>query len=559
MTKIMMMTSRNNEERKNKMIPKELYPTPANVAHKMLSLVDFRRVNTILEPSAGNGDLAREAMRKYDTENWRSHRDSEKNPFPAEIIDLVEIDDKCAAFLRAQGGNVIADDFLRLKTFKRYDLIVMNPPFSEGAKHLLKAVKMQKYGGQIVCLLNAETINNPYTLERKMLLDEIEKYGATVTDFGNCFATAERPTEIKIYCVYFDIPKGFQSDILDGLERAEKYEAGQEQDCTEVSTEVDEYINAILGQYQRECEAGLKLINECRAVGKIAMTSFDEKDICTEPILKLQVKGKDQGGDSENRFLEAVRYKYWSTFFNRPEISRRMTGDMQNEFLSQLDKLKYIEFNLKNIAEIRLKLSQSTVESIEKAIMDLFHEFARDHSWYSECAKNIHHYYNGWATNKCGVINKKVIIPLNGFSSWSGGPDIASYNVTRKLADVEKVFSYLDTGMTEAWESVANALQKAQESWQTQKIELKYFTVTFYKKGTTHIVFKDMEILKRFNIFAGQREGGLPPSYGKKTYGEMSDRERAVIDEFEGEESYAAVMAEPNKYLIAENNLLMLT
>lgn len=126
------------------MIPKELYPTPANVAHTMLSLVDFKRVNTILEPSAGNGDLAREAMRKYDTENWRSHRDSEKNPFPAEIIDLVEIDDKCAAFLRAQGGNVIADDFLRLKTFKRYDLIAMNPPFSEGVKHLLKAVEMQK-------------------------------------------------------------------------------------------------------------------------------------------------------------------------------------------------------------------------------------------------------------------------------------------------------------------------------------------------------------------------------------------------------------------------------
>lgn len=542
------------------MIPKELYPTPAAVAQKMLGLVDFKRIGTILEPSAGNGDLARAAMRKYDSEHWRDCPDIEKSPLPAEVIDLVEIDEKCAAFLKHQGGNVIEDDFLRLKTFKRYDLIVMNPPFSEGAKHLLKAIEMQKYGGQIVCLLNAETINNPYTLERKVLLDQIEKYGATVTDFGNCFSTAERPTEIKVYCVYFDIPKGFQSDILDGLERAKEREAEQEKECTEVSTEVDEYINAILGQYQRECEAGLKLINECRAIGKIAMTSFDKKDICTEPILKLQVKGKDRGASLENRYLEVVRYKYWSTFFNRPEISSRMTGDMQNEFLSQLERLKYIEFNLKNIQDIKLRLSKSTVESVEKAIMDLFHEFTRDHSWFPECAKNIHHYYNGWATNKCGVTNKKVIIPLQAYDSgWSGTRRLdLSYTVSRKLADIEKVFSYLDTGITETWETVANALRQAQEIGQSQNIELKYFYVTFYKKGTTHITFKDMEILKRFNIFAGQREGGLPPSYGKKTYREMSEKERAVIDEFEGEESYATVMADPDKYLIAENNLLML-
>ena len=34
----------------------------------------------------------------------------------------------------------------------------MNPPFSNGDKHLLKALKMQEKGGAIICLLNAETI-----------------------------------------------------------------------------------------------------------------------------------------------------------------------------------------------------------------------------------------------------------------------------------------------------------------------------------------------------------------------------------------------------------------
>ena len=39
----------------------------------------------------------------------------------------------------------------------------MNPPFSEGDKHLLKAINIMKNGGQIVCILNAETIKNPYS------------------------------------------------------------------------------------------------------------------------------------------------------------------------------------------------------------------------------------------------------------------------------------------------------------------------------------------------------------------------------------------------------------
>ena len=162
------------------MIPKELYPTPENVARKMLRLVNFDKVETILEPSAGYGNLAMAAVKEYNAQHWRRSSNDEKSPFLAEIIDLVEIDEKCRAFLKSKNASIIADDFLTLKTFKRYDLIIMNPPFSDGVKHLLKAIEMQKYGGQIVCLLNSETINNPYTLERKVLIEKIEQYGGKV-------------------------------------------------------------------------------------------------------------------------------------------------------------------------------------------------------------------------------------------------------------------------------------------------------------------------------------------------------------------------------------------
>ncbi len=102
-------------------------------------------------------------------------------------------------------------------------------------------------------------------------------------------------------------------------------------------------------------------------------------------------------------------------------------------------------------------------------------------------------------------------------------------------------------------------MNAAQDAGQSQNIEFRYFFVTFYKKGTAHIIFKDMELLKRFNIFAGRKEGGLPPSYGKRAYSDMSVLERDIIDEFEGEESYGEVFANPDKFLVTAENLLALT
>ena len=40
------------------------YPTPWAVAQKMLNCVDWKYVSSVLEPSAGKGDLAREAAFK---------------------------------------------------------------------------------------------------------------------------------------------------------------------------------------------------------------------------------------------------------------------------------------------------------------------------------------------------------------------------------------------------------------------------------------------------------------------------------------------------------------
>jgi len=56
----------------------EFYPTPIRLIDKMLSGIDFKLINTVLEPSAGKGDIVNEVNRKlkssqnkYSNENYR--------------------------------------------------------------------------------------------------------------------------------------------------------------------------------------------------------------------------------------------------------------------------------------------------------------------------------------------------------------------------------------------------------------------------------------------------------------------------------------------------------
>ena len=78
--------------------------------------------------------------------------------------------------LEGKEYHVIHDDFLTYHGQYHYDLIILNPPFNEGDKHLEKALDIQKNGGNIICILNAETIDNPCTNRRKALVQKLEEY-----------------------------------------------------------------------------------------------------------------------------------------------------------------------------------------------------------------------------------------------------------------------------------------------------------------------------------------------------------------------------------------------
>ena len=228
-----------------------------------------------------------------------------------------------------------------------------------------------------------------------------------------------------------------------------------------------------------------------------------------------------------------------------------MTQTMQNDYHERLNDLRHYDFTPYNILTVREEISRNIVANIESEIIRLFDDWTNLH-YNSEYSKNVH-YYNGWCTNEAYKIGKRVIFRCNAYSYW--GDKLRPTYAADDLANIEKTLHFLDTnGTAYNGDDLRAALQAAEASGQTAKIQLHYFTATFYKKGTCHIEFTNADVLKSFNIFASQKKGWLPPSYGKKTYHDMSTADRAVVDSFEGETSYNDTMA---RHLIPTTATLM--
>lgn len=527
---------------------KEFYPTPEELVNKMLDGVNLNYVKTVLEPSAGKGDIV---------QGLKSHAKYQNLD-----IDCVEINKDLRNCLKGAGYRVVGDDFLTYSTMKQYDLIVMNPPFSNGDAHLLKALKVQqRYGGAVVALVNAETIRNPYTNLRKELVQMIENADGTVEYLEHAFLDAERQTDVEIALVKvkFQEPEHISS-IMDKLQKEKAVEESDPEERQHLAD--NDFIKAIVDQYQMEIKAGCRLIEEYKAMQPYILSSFSQKNEKSmyDYNCVLNLKIGDQKA-SVNGFIKEVREKYWSTLFTNPKFTRKLTSNVLKEYRSKIHELRDVEFSVFNILEVKWDMMQNVAKGIERSIIDLFDLFCS--GWFSEDMGTTIHYYNGWKTNSAYKVNKKAIARFNAFSNYDKhfDPIWSSYSYDggcmKRLNDMEKCFNYLDNGRTDDGAGMGNILNNAVKNGQTRNIELKYFTVTFYKKGTCHIVFKDEELLKKFNLYGAQKKGWLPPSYGKKTYEEMEPEEKAVIEEFEGKAEYEKTLQNKDFYLVNENAFLI--
>ena len=587
-------------------MPDTFYPTPKALADEMVCKLDLDKIRYILEPSAGMGALCKAISRRGYYDRWHRNNNFE--------VDCIEIDPQMRnnlryifseeydhglacqereyedrrrydesmpesekaelALLREERAGVSAkvriihDDFLTFQTKRRYDAIVMNPPFDHGDLHLLHALDLMQDGGQIVCLLNAETIRNPYTNSRKLLRQKLDEYEAEIEYKTAAFMTAEteRKTDVEVALIFVTIPAAEHHSILfDMLQKAKEHEQA-EVDPHEL-TAANGTIENMIEQYETEIQLGIAFINEYFAIRPYIRTTYNPDD----PYDKYSILTLSVGREANylqkldvNDFAKCVRRKYWSAFFDNKEFTGMLTSNLRKDFSNTVDEMSNYEFSMFNIQQVLAQMQAQLTRGVEETIMSLFEKLTTEHTWYEECKNNIH-YYNGWKTNKAHKIGKKCIIPTYGAfaKNWNSKrkkydlDGLDQYKCYETLTDIEKALNYLDCGETSDVD-LKYAIGCAVDAGLT-KVTCKYFTVVFYKKGTCHITFTCPSVIEKLNIFAGRRKGWLPPRYGKVRYDDMTYEEKSVIDDFSGKEAYEQVFNEPGRYIIEVEKMPLLT
>ena len=574
-----------------KELPDEFYPTPPELAAKMVNCKFLKgKIETILEPSAGKGDLIDFLLLTIEYLKYRDYcqyiyQNDLSMPYETVIegvinefvlpdfkkgkratlyhdrADCVESETNLCAILKEKGYRVYNDDFLSFDDDKHYDLIVMNPPFSNGDEHLLRAIEIaEKTGSKIICLLNAETIKNPYSNKRKLLLSMLEKYNADVEYVQHAFSYAERKTDVEVAIIRVEIPAPFKekSQIWEELEQS-NVEINEPEFTNEIVS-ADDPLRMAVRLYKQELQAGKKLIEEYLALKPYLTSTFENEKTPSYMQGCLLTLSSGKNGLNWNEYLYSLRYKYWYQLLHNPAFMNNLTSNLKKEYHSMISEFANKDFSLKNIYSVKMDIISRTAKGIEEKIVSMFEQLSYKNSM--EAAGNVH-YFNGWKSNSAFKINKKVVIPYVAAYSWSR-IDFYHYsdrNVCKILDDLEKCLAFLQIGESEYIYDIDlnNQLKDYQEQQITKKMQFKFFEVDVFKKGTMHIKFRDLDLLKRFNIYGCQHKGWLPPSYGRKSYRDMNAEEKQVIDEYEGQQEYEKVYNNRENYILDIGQRMSLT
>ena len=490
------------------MFDPEFFPTPKPIVEKMLSAYylpsrwsnynpgeERPRITSILEPSAGKGDIL-DYIREL---CWVSEGGNKRN---SPKLYAIEQNAELASILRSKGHRVISSDFLTYIPENRLDLIIMNPPFSDGTEHLLHAWSILD-GGHIVCLLNAETIRNPYSKERKILADLIEEHGS-VEFLGRCFQGSERSTDVEIAMVRLEKVKTGRSSLDFDFGEATEVEASPDFTPEQGGTELikPDQMGAMIRQYDKCKEAFVEFLKARAAVSFYAGGIVSSYDI--DKLMESAVGGSFEHKHLETayeEFKDGIRLCFWKHILQHMGMEKYLTSDLQQKFEQFVEEQGAMALTKEHIGQVLSMIVLNAKTIMDQAIVTVFDLFTAYH-------KDNRLHVEGWVTNKSWKVNRKVILPNWIGISWGGHWEI-SYTRSREYADIDKAMSHLSGIRMEDVVTVKDAMEAEWKNGDSGKCQSTFFDIRYFKKGTVHLTFRDEALWNRFNIQACAGKGWI--------------------------------------------------
>lgn len=504
----------------------DFFPTPAPVIDLMLQGIATEG-KVILEPHVGSGRLV-EALKQSGA---REVIGCEKDP------DLRKI--------ARTHCKLIADDFLTVTSeqISHVDAIILNPPFSRGADHILHAYNIAPAGCQIVALCNLETVKNPYSATRKQLQTILESYGQW-SDLGECFTTAERKTNVEVALIRLQKPgenydQEFAGFFMD--EDEPEQQANGLMSYNAVRDLVNRYVESIK-VYDQQLDTAVKL-------NYLQKDYFDLSDPDDRRGSEIAISINQGGRElARNEFKKRMQKSGWRWIFSTMNLNKYATKGLREDINKFVEKQQDIPFTMRNIYKMLEIVIGTTGQRMDKAIVEVFDKVT-SHS------HDNHHRLEGWKTNSHYLLTKRFIIPgyykeemedmvkalcyITGdnYDSHMSLDQRTRYDYALVSNDGKVLLDYPDRPDYSHCKKVYHEYEiknidmaKYPEcklislAWNYgQWFDWGFFNVRHYKKGTYHFEFKSEDLWAKFNQHVARIKGYPLPE--KKEQTKYQDRQ----------------------------------
>lgn len=174
------------------------FPTPRDLADRLVEEADIQPGMKVLEPSAGKGDIA-QALRQAGVEP-----------------DVIELQGRLREILTLKGFNLVGSDFLDFQV-GGYDRIVGNPPFEDGqdADHVRHAYELLRPGGRLVMITSEGLFFRKDRKATEFRTWLKERGGRSEKLPEGAFLKGDRPTGVSARYVVIDKPAWTSDDTAE--------------------------------------------------------------------------------------------------------------------------------------------------------------------------------------------------------------------------------------------------------------------------------------------------------------------------------------------------------
>ncbi|NEX60053.1 DUF4942 domain-containing protein [Noviherbaspirillum galbum] len=482
----------------------QFYPTGPMLATKMWAKFKNRDFRRVLEGSAGEGDLALAGKRRGDL----YHRSSID-------IDVCEIDVTKHPILREKGLNVVGLDFLQFAGAGAiYSHICLNPPFKDGVRHALHAWNLL-WDGELVVLLNAETIRNPFSQERRHLVDLIEQHGE-VEFITDAFKTDDvrRKADVEVALVYLRKVADTKTDIIGNLfdelqsdkQTASGLSAGFSEDL------LPSLPNTAIENLVLTFNAAVRAMREAT----FAQAKSNYYTAMLGETMAMRDSGQSTKQDGSVSFVQErlareyhdLKDRAWASVLRSTNVREHLSSAAQQRLESEFKDIKKLEFTVANIHGFLHGLISSKGAIFEDMCCDVFDLFTKYHSENTV-------YFKGWKSNdrhrQAGMRLRttRVILPNHRTESYCRSMD---YRSMQLLGDFDKVFAVLDGKRVPEVGLVDIFTNRFADLRAGERVESSYFDVRYYPAaGTIHFFAKSAVLIDRLNRMVGRKRAWLPP------------------------------------------------